>query len=162
MGGRSRVQATAEQRQALAGLARSAERGEADRARALLLSLDGHTSAAVGRALRVRADTVRTRRSLLARGGVAALRARPRTGRPGTKGATALACAEALLAGPGGDVVWTLPRLTAEIARRAGERISTPRLSRLLRQKGATPGAGPGTRSRAGRTGMRSRAPASA
>lgn len=162
MGGRSRVQATAEQRHALEALARSADRGEADRARAVLLSLDGHASAAIGRALQVRADTVRTWRSLFARGGVAALRARPRTGRPAAKGAAALACAEALLAEPGGDVVWTLPRLTAEIARRTGETVSTSRLSRLLRQKGATPGAGRGTRSRAGRMALRSRAPASA
>lgn len=152
MGGRSRLEATDGQRRALAALGRSGERGEADRARgAVLLSLDGRSSAWIGRALRVRADTVRAWRSLFARGGVEALRARPRTGRPGEQGAAALARAETILAEPG-EVVWTLPRLRAEIARRAEVSISTSRLSRLLRQRGASPGAGRGTPSRDGRT----------
>lgn len=161
MGGHSRLEATDQQRAALEALARSGARGEADRARAVLLSLDGWSSAAIGRALRVRADTVRAWRGLVAGGGVAALRARSRPGRPGGQGMAALTCAERLLAEPG-DVVWTLPRLKAEIARRAGVAISTSRLSRLLRRKGASPGEGPGTRSRDARTGTRSSAPASA
>jgi hypothetical protein len=40
-------------------LTRSAERGEADRARALLWSLDGESGAAIGARLGVRADRVR-------------------------------------------------------------------------------------------------------
>ena len=159
MGGRSRLEATAEQRRGLEVLSRSANRGEADRARAVLSSLDGRSSAAIGRALRVRADTVRAWRSSFGGGGIEALRAKPRAGRPGEKGAVVLARAEAVLAVPG-EVVWTLPRLQAEILRRTGESISISRLSRLLRQKGDMPG--PGTRSGAGRTAMRSRAPASA
>ena len=161
MGGRSRLEATAEQRRGLEVLSRSANRGEADRARAVLSSLDGRSSAAIGRALRVRADTVRAWRSSFGGGGIEALRAKPRAGRPGEKGAVVLARAEAVLAVPG-EVVWTLPRLQAEILRRTGESISISRLSRLLRQKGDMPGAGPGTRSGDGRTAMRSRAPASA
>ena len=161
MGGRSRLEATAEQRRGLEVLSRSANRGEADRARAVLSSLDGRSSAAIGRALRVRADTVRAWRSSFGGGGIEALRAKPRAGRPGEKGAVVLARAEAVLAVPG-EVVWTLPRLQAEILRRTGESISISRLSRLLRQKGDMPGAGPATRSGASRTAMRSRAPASA
>ena len=157
MGGQSRLEATDAQRRTLEQLARSAERGEADRARAVLLSLDGQSSAWIGQALRVRADTVRTWRSLFAKAGVEALRAKPRTGRPAKQGAAALACAQAILVEPG-EVVWTLARLKAEIARRAAVTISPSRLSRLLRQKGALPGVVPGTRSRAGRTGRRSNA----
>jgi len=157
MGGRSRIRATGEERALLAVLARSGERGEADRARAVLLSLDGWSSAAIGRALRVRADTARAWRSAFARGGAEALRARPRPGRPGGQGIAALACAGAILAEPG-EVIWTLPRLKAEIARRAEVGISTSRLSRLLRQRGASPGAAPGTPSRDARTGTPSSA----
>jgi len=101
MGGCSRIRATGEERALLAVLARSGERGEADRARAVLLSLDGWSSAAIGRALRVRADTARAWRSAFARGGAEALRARPRPGRPGGQGIAALACAGAILADPG-------------------------------------------------------------
>jgi transposase len=151
MGGCSRIRATGEERALLAALARSGKRGEADRARAVLLSLDGRSSAMIGRALRVRADTVRAWRCTFARGGAKALRARPRPGRPGGQGNAALACARAILTEPG-EAVWTLPRLKAEIARRAEVSISTSRLSRLLRQRGASPGAAPGTPSRAGRT----------
>jgi transposase len=137
--------ATAEERSALEALSRSSDRGEADRARALLLSLDGHTSAAIGATLRTRADSVRRWRSWFATGRVAALRSRPRSGRPPVRGTAALACAEAILADPG-RTVWTLPRLKAEIARRTGVAISVSRLSVLLRKKGASPGAVPGTR----------------
>jgi transposase len=159
MGERSRLEATDEQRRALEGLARSGARGEADRARAALLSLDGQSSAAIGRVLRARADTVRAWRSSFARGGAQALRARPRPGRPGRRGAAALARAGAILAEPG-EVVWTLPRPEAEITRQAGVAVSPSRLSRLLRRRGASPGAGPDTRSRDARTGTRSSASA--
>ena len=161
MGGRARLEATQEQRAALAALARSSERGEADRARAVLLSLDGQSSAPIGSALQVRADTVRGWRGLFAQGGIAAMRARPRPGRPGSQGAMALECAAAILAEPG-SVLWTLPRLKAEIARRDGVTISVSRLSRLLRQKGASPGAALATPSKPVRIGMRSNARACA
>jgi transposase len=145
MSGLFRLVATAEERSALEALSRLSDRGEADRARALLLSLDGHSSATIGEALRTRADSVRRWRGRFATGGVAALRSCPRSGRPPTRGAAALACAETILAEPG-RMVWTLPRLKAEIARRTGVAISVSRLSVLLRQKGASLGAVPVTR----------------
>ena len=40
---------------------------------------------------------------------------------------------------------WTLPRLAEEIEKRTGKRISTSRLSVVLK-KGASPGGGRGTR----------------
>ena len=76
MTGKSPVTATDEQRAALKVLAHCADRAEADRARALLLTLDGWTSARIAQAFGVREDTVRLWRSDFARGGVDALRAR--------------------------------------------------------------------------------------
>ena len=58
------------------GLPQGAERAEADRARARLLTLDGWTSARIAQAFGVREDTVRLWRSDFVRGGVDALRAR--------------------------------------------------------------------------------------
>ena len=49
MAGRSPVTATEDQKTALKALAQGADRAEADRARALLLTLDGWTSARVAR-----------------------------------------------------------------------------------------------------------------
>jgi len=76
MAGKSSVTATQEQKSALKGLAQGADRAEADRARALLLTLDGWTSPRIAQAFGVREDTVRLWRSDFARGGVDALRAR--------------------------------------------------------------------------------------
>ena len=59
MAGKSPVKASDEQRAALEVLAVSRNRGEADRARAILLTLDGWTSARIAEVLRVREDTVR-------------------------------------------------------------------------------------------------------
>lgn len=59
MAGKSPVVATEDQRAALTALAASADRGEADRARALLLTLSGWTSARIAEAFGVREDTVR-------------------------------------------------------------------------------------------------------
>jgi transposase len=41
---------------------------------------------------------------------------------------------------------WTIPRLMAEIEKREGIRIGRSQLSKVLRQKGASAGAGRGTR----------------
>jgi hypothetical protein len=95
-------------------------------------------------ALGGRADRVRKWRGLFRVGEVEALRSRPRTGRPGDRGAAALARARAILAQPG-RTVWTLRRLQAEIMRRSAVGISPARLSVLLRQKGAFAGAGRAT-----------------
>jgi DNA-directed RNA polymerase specialized sigma24 family protein len=59
MVGRPRVLATAGDAAELEVLARSARRDEADRARAILLSLNGWTSGQIGRAFGVTPDSVR-------------------------------------------------------------------------------------------------------
>jgi hypothetical protein len=73
------------ERAELERLSRSAVRGEADRARAVLWSLAGETSAAIAARLGVRAEQVRRWRSAVRSGGVAALRSRPRPGRAGRR-----------------------------------------------------------------------------
>ena len=105
MSGRPRVVATADQIADLKALAGSERRDEADRARALLLSLDGWTSARLGEAVAVAAE----------------LLAAPVENRQN----------------------WTLPRLQAEIEKHTEVRISTSRLSVVLREKGAFAGAAP-------------------
>ena len=59
MSGKSPLVASAEQRDGLKRLAVSANRAEADRARAILLSLAGWKSKAIGEVFGVREDTVR-------------------------------------------------------------------------------------------------------
>ena len=73
MTGRSPLLASEEQRAALTALGSSRDRGEADRARAVLLTLAGWTSARIAAAFGVREDTVRLWRSDFTRG-----RVRPR------------------------------------------------------------------------------------
>src|SRR5918911_4392069 len=140
------------ERAELERLSRSAARREADRARAVLWSLDGKTSGTIAARLGVRAEQVRRWRSAVRSGGVAALRARPRPGRTPRKRDAALVVARDLLAAPVADrPVWTLARLAAEVAARTGETISSGHLSVVLR-RGATAGAGRATPSRGGRT----------
>jgi hypothetical protein len=59
MEGQSPLSATGEQRARLTALAGSRDRGEADRARAVLLTLAGWTSPRIAEAFGVRQDTVR-------------------------------------------------------------------------------------------------------
>src|SRR3954452_11439262 len=159
MGGRGGLAVDEAGRAELERLGRSAARREADRARAVLWSLDGETSATIAARLGVRAEQVRRWRSAVRSGGVAALRARPRPGRAPSKREAALAVARDLLAAPVADrPVWTLARLAAEIRARTGETVSPGHLSVVLR-KGATAGADRGTRSRGGRTRGPSTAP---
>ena len=75
MAGKSPLSATDQQRAALVALAGSRDRGEADRARAVLLTLAGWTSSQIAEAFCVREDTVRLWRSDFAGGCVEALRA---------------------------------------------------------------------------------------
>ena len=75
MVGKSPLTATDEQRSALARLAGSRDRGEADRARAVVLTLAGWTSPRIAEAFGVREDTVRLWRSDFASGGIEALQA---------------------------------------------------------------------------------------
>ena len=147
MAGRSRLAATPAQRADLEMLARSDVRGEADRARAMLLTLAGWSSVEVAEAFGVTADAVRHWRQWFCEGGVEALRSTLSPGRPPAKGEQALAVAAGLLREPVENRPnWTLPRLQAEIERQTGLSISKSRLSILLREKGGSAGAVPGTR----------------
>src|SRR4051812_7575528 len=158
MGRRCVLTAGKAERAELERLSRSAVRGEADRARAVLWSLDGETSATIAARLGVRAEQVRRWRAAVRSGGVSALRARPRPGRTPRKREAALAVARDLLAAPVADrPVWTLARLAAEIRVRSGETVSPGHPSVVLR-KGAAAGVGRGTPSRGGRTRTRSTA----
>ncbi len=131
----------------MADLGRSRERAEADRARAILLTLSGWTSPAIAAAFGVREDTVRLWRSAFVAGGVEALRRRVPPGPAPAKAERALAVAAELLAAPVADRPnWTLPRLADQIEKRAGVRISCSRLSVVLRQRGRSAGGGPATR----------------
>ena len=146
MGRRSCVRATAQQREELKELACSVRRDEADRARAILLSLEGWTSEAIGGAFGVTADSVRHWRNWYAAGGVEALRAAVVPGPSGERGLRALSIATAILSEPVENRPnWTIARLRAEIERRGGPPISQSRLSILLREKGGCAGAGRAT-----------------
>src|SRR3954468_13921756 len=147
MVGKSPVVASEEQRRALMALSRSRDRGEADRARAILLTLLGWASGQIAQAFGVREDTVRFWRSAFRTGGIAALKTAVAPGPVPVKAACALAVAEEVLSGPVADRPnWTLPRLADEIEKRSGMRISRSRLSVVLRQKGISAGGGPATR----------------
>ncbi len=146
MARRPRLSASEEQRSALQELARSERRDEADRARAILLSLEGWTSQAIASAFGVAADSVRHWRNWYTTGGVEALRAAVVPGPSGERGLKALAIAATILSEPVENRPnWTIPRLRAEIARRGGPSISNSRLSVLLREKGGSAGAGRAT-----------------
>lgn len=139
--------ATAEQVAALRDLAASEVRGEADRARAILLTLSGWTSARLAEVFGVTADCVRHWRQWFAEGGVEALRSTLAPGPSPARGERALAVASAALKEPVENRInWTLPRLCAEVERQTGARISKSRLSILLREKGGFAGVARGTR----------------
>ena len=145
MGEKSPIAASEEQRVALTSLARSRDRGEADRARAVLLTLSGWTSPRIAEAFGVREDTVRLWRSDFGKGGVEALKASVAPGWPPLKSAAALRVVTPLLEEPVADrPIWTLSRLRAEIATREGVSISRSQLSKALRKKSSA-GGGPGT-----------------
>ena len=146
MTGESPLSATAEQSAGLEALAASRERGEADRARAVALTLAGWTSGRIAEAFGVREDTVRLWRSDFMRGGVEALKASVAAGPAPVKSAAALRVAAPLLLEPVADRPnWTIPRLRAEIEAREGVSISRSQLSKALRKKSSVGGV-PGTR----------------
>ena len=147
MAGKSPVFASEEQRCALVDLGRSRDRGEADHARAILLTLSGWTSGRIAEAFDVREDTVRLWRSDFMTGGVEALKTRIAPGPAPVKAGHALEVAQEVLCAPVADRVnWTLPRLADEIEKRTGVRISCSRLSVVLRKKGLSAGGVPATR----------------
>jgi transposase len=90
MGGKSPVSASEDKRAALLVLAGSRDRGEADRARAILLTLSGWTSPRIAEAFGVREDTVRLWRSDFAKAGTEALKSSVAPGPPPVKSETAL------------------------------------------------------------------------
>ena len=151
MAGKSPVVVSDEQRVALAELSQSRDRAEADRARAVLLTASGWTSPRSAEAFGLRQDTVRLWRGAVMRGGVEALRTCFAPGPAATRGEAALAVAEQtlaeqILAEPVTNRPnWTLARLSAEIEKRAGVRLSPAHLSVVLRQRGRCAGAGPAT-----------------
>src|ERR1700759_3358717 len=120
MAGKSPLTATAEQRASLTTLAGSRDRGEADRARGVRLTLAGWTSPQIAEAFGVREDTVRLWRSDFMKGGVEALKATVALGPPPVKSEAGLRVVLPLLAEPVADRPnWTIPRLRNEIEVRA-------------------------------------------
>jgi hypothetical protein len=119
MAGRSSLVATAEQEAELRVLSRSDVRGEADRARAILLTLQGWTSEEVAEAFGVTSEAVRHWRGWFSERGVHALLSSLAPGPSPSKGGQALAVAGLLLrqhddAAPSG------PRATRSAWPRAG------------------------------------------
>ena len=111
MPGRSSLVATDEQKAALADLARSDVRGEAGRARAMLLTLSGWTSGQIADAFGVTAASVRHWREWFAEGGIDALRSTLAPGPSAEKRQKTLAVASAVLREPVENRTnWTLPR----------------------------------------------------
>ena len=146
MAGKSPVEANEEQVAALEALAASRERGEADRARAILLTLKGWTSARIAEVFCVREDTVRFWRGDFLRGGVEGIRASVYAGPPPVKTEAALRVVTPLLDAPVADRRnWTIPRLIVEIQRQERVTIGPLQLSKALRKK-TSGGGGPGTR----------------
>ena len=80
MPGKSTLTADAAERAALRALSKSEQRGEADRARAILLTLEGRKAEEIAAVLGVHVSTVRNWRGYFAHGRVAGLRRRPRLG----------------------------------------------------------------------------------
>ena len=147
MAGRSAVTATDEQKAALKALAGGADRAEADRARAILLTLDIWTSSRIAQAFGVREDTVRLWRSDFMHGGIDALKASVAPGPAPLKAEAALRVVAPLLSQPVADRTnWTLARLADEIAAREGVSISRSQLCKVLRKKGGSASDGRGTR----------------
>jgi transposase len=142
MSGKSPVSASEDQRATLMALAGSRDRGEADRARAILLTLSGWTSPRIAEAFSVREDTVRLWRSDFSRGGTEALMASIAPGPSPVKSETALRVVAPLLEEPVANRPnWTIARMRAEIEAREGVRISRSQLSKALRKKVPLPAA---------------------
>jgi hypothetical protein len=145
MAGKSPVTASDEQRAGLLALADSRDRGEADRARAVILTLAGWTSSKIAEAFGVREDTVRLWRSDFTAGGVAALAPGP----PPVKSEAALRVVTPLLEEPVADRRTGRSPAFAPRSKRAGACASAVRNCPMPCEKssaGGGPGPGPGTR----------------
>src|SRR4051812_27247054 len=80
MPGKSTVTADAVEQATLRDLSKSEYRGEADRARAILLTLEGRKAEEIAAVLGVHISTVRNWRGYFMHGGGAGVRRRPRVG----------------------------------------------------------------------------------
>ncbi|HEX2238712.1 MAG TPA: helix-turn-helix domain-containing protein [Gammaproteobacteria bacterium] len=162
MPGKSKLTADAAEQAALRDLSKSEHRGEADRARAIVLTLEGRRAGEIATVLGVHISTVRNWRGYFVHGGVSGLRRRQRPGRQAAIGPHAGAIAAAILnEDTRHDGGWTLGRLCAEIARRGGPAISPRWLAHQMRQRGL-PGGGRAIPSKGARTQRRSQRAASA
>ena len=81
MPGKSRLTADAAEWAVLRGLSKSEHRGEADRARAILLTLEGRKAEEIATVLGVHISTVRNWRGYFLHGGARGRDSRPRSGR---------------------------------------------------------------------------------
>ena len=135
MTGKSPLTASEAQRAGLMVLAGSRDRGEADRARAVLPTLAGWTSARIAAAFGVREDTVRLWRSDFMSGGVEALKATVATGRVPVKSEAALRVALPLLGEPVADRrAWMIPHC-APRSKHVRACACRSQLSKALRKK---------------------------
>ena len=146
MAGKSPVRVSEAQGLALQLLAQSADRREADRARAILLTLKGRTSADLAEVFGVREDMVRFWRGAFMQDGIDAVKASRAPGAPPVKSEAASRVVTPLLECPVADRPnWTIPRLIAEVKRQERVTVSRSTMSKALRKKTSV-GAGPGTR----------------
>ena len=146
MAGKSPVRVSEAQGLALQLMAQSGDRREADRARAILLTLAGWTSADIAEAFGVREDMVRFWRGAFMRDGLNAIRASRSPGLPAEKSEAVQRVVTPLLERPVADRPnWTIPRLIAEVERVERVTVSRATMSKVLRKKASASGA-PGTR----------------
>ena len=139
------------QRRQLKRLARSKDRWEADRARAVLASLERKSSAEIGQMLGVCPAQVRRWRQWFKADGIAGLRAAVRKGREARKAKLALRVVKPLLTGPTRGV-WTIARLQAAFAQQTGQTISAEWLRVTLKKRGPIRSPAPATASNTSRT----------
>ena len=146
MAGKSRVRVSEAQGLALQLLAQSADRREADRARAILLTLKGWTSGDLAEVFGAREDVVRFWRGDFMRGGVDAVKASRAPGAPPVKSEAIERVVTPLLEAPVADRPnWTIPRLIEEVRRVERVTVSRSTMSKALRKK-TSAGGGQGTR----------------
>lgn len=128
------LEATTKERRELESLAKSRDRQEADRARAILLSLQGIGRKQIAATLLVSVDQVSRWCGQYHRDRVDAIRAELHPGRPPKLPAAALPIVEEILAEPAPvGMMWTVARLAREVQRRSGVEISESWLSVVMR-----------------------------
>ena len=136
MAGKSPVRVSEAQGLALQLLAQSADRREADRARAILLTLKGWTSADIAEVFGVREDMVRFWRGAFMQDGIDAVRASRAPGAAPVKSEAVSRVVTPLLDAPVADRPnWTIPRLIEEVKRRERVSVSRSTMSKALRKK---------------------------